>query len=55
MYLHSITDRDVIIDDGVWNLHLDKNLSYLPKNKFFKNLERERLEKYNSRNNEENT
>ena len=53
MYLHSITDRDVIIDDGVWNLHLDKNLSCLPKNKFFKNSE-ERLEKYNLRNSEEN-
>jgi hypothetical protein len=40
MYLQSIDDKDIIIDDGVWNLHLKKNLSYLPKNEFFKNLER---------------
>jgi len=38
MYLQSIDDKDVIIDEGVWNLHLDKNLSYLPKNEFFKNI-----------------
>ena len=28
MYLQSIDDKDIIIDDGVWNLHL-KGLSYL--------------------------
>jgi hypothetical protein len=53
MYLQSIADKDVIIDEGVWNLHLDKNLSYLPKNEFFKNLERKRWEKYNSRKKDE--
>ena len=47
MYLQSIDDKDAIIDEGVWNLHLDKNLSYLPKNEFFKNLERKKWEKYN--------
>ena len=44
MYLQILSDRDVIIDDGVWNLHLIKNLSYLPKNEFFKNLEKQRWE-----------
>ena len=44
MYLQILADRDVIIDDGVWNLHLIKNLSYLPKNEFFKNLEKQRWE-----------
>ena len=53
MYLQSIDDKDAIIDEGVWNLHLDKNLSYLPKNEFFKNLERKRWEKYNSRKKDE--
>ena len=53
MYLQSIADKDVIIDEGVWNLHLDKNLSYLPKNEFFKNLERKRWEKYNLRKKDE--
>ena len=46
MYLQSNDDRDTIIDNGVWNLHLVKNLSYLPKNEFFKNIERQRREKY---------
>ena len=53
MYLQSIDDKDVIIDEGVWNLHLDKNLSYLPKNEFFKNLEKKRWEKYNLKNKDE--
>ena len=53
MYLQSIDDKDVIIDEGVWNLHLDKNLSYLPKNEFFRNLEKKRWEKYNSKKKEE--
>ena len=45
MYLQSIDDKDVIIDNGVWDLHLVKNLSYLPKNEFFKELEIKRWEK----------
>ena len=53
MYLQSIDDKDVIIDNGVWNLHLVKNLSYLPKNEFFKELEKKRWEKYNLKNKEE--
>ena len=53
MYLQSIDDKDIIIDDGVWNLHLKKNLSYLPKNEFFKNLERKRWKRYNLQNKEE--
>ena len=48
MYLQSIDDKDVIIDNGVWDLHLVKNLSYLPKNEFFKELEIKRWEKYNN-------
>ena len=52
MYLQSIDDKDIIIDDGVWNLHLKKNLSYLPKNEFFKNLERKRWKRYNLQNKE---
>ena len=53
MYLQSIDDKDVIIDEGVWNLHLDKNLSYLPKNEFFKNQKKKRWEKYNLKNKDE--
>ena len=48
MYLQSIDDRDVIIDDGVWNLHLVKKLSYLPKNQFFKDLEKKTWKRFNS-------
>ena len=44
MYLQSSSMRDVIIDDSVWNLHLVKNLSYLPKNTCFKQLEKKMLE-----------
>ena len=54
IYLQSIDDRDVIIEEGVWNLHLEKNFSYLPKKEFFKNLEKIRWEKYNKRDEDKN-
>ena len=40
MYLQSSSNKDVIIDNSVWDLHLVKNLSYLPKNICFKQLEK---------------
>lgn len=49
MYLQSSSSRDVLIDNNVWNLHLIKNLSYLPKNTCFKKLEKELLEKIKSK------
>ena len=45
MYLQSSSSRDIIIDNNVWNLHLNKNLSYLPKNECFKQFEKKSLEK----------
>ncbi len=55
MYLQSSYSRDVIIDDSVWNLHLVKNLSYLPKNICFKQLEKRCWKKINQINVEEET
>ena len=49
MYLQSSSMRDVIIDNSVWNLHLVKNLSYLPKNTCFKQLEKNILEEIESK------
>ena len=49
MYLQSSSMRDVIIDESVWSLHLVKNLSYLPKNTCFKELEKKRLEEIESK------
>ena len=40
MYLQSTSFKDAVIEYGVWNLHLDKNLSYLPKNICFKQFEK---------------
>ena len=40
MYLQSTSFKDAVIENGVWNLHLDKNLSYLPKNICFKQFEK---------------
>ena len=54
MYLQSSSSRDVIIDNHVWNLHLIKNLSYLPKNICFKQLEKRCWKKLNQRKNKEN-
>ena len=53
MYLQSSSSRDVIIDDSVWNLHLVKNLSYLPKKICFKQLEKKCWKKLNQINIEE--
>ena len=54
MYLQSSSSRDVIIDNNIWNLHLIKNLSYLPKNICFKQLEKRCWKKLNQRKNKEN-
>ena len=40
MYLQSTNFKDSVIENGVWSLHLNKNLSYLPKNKCFKEFEK---------------
>ena len=40
MYLQSTSFKDAVIENGVWNLHLNKNLSYLPKNICFKQFEK---------------
>ena len=54
MYLQSSSSRDVIIENNVWNMHLIKNLSYLPKNICFKQLEKKCWKKLNQRKNKEN-
>jgi hypothetical protein len=54
MYLQSSSSRDVIIDNNIWNLHLIKNLSYLPKNICFKQLEKRCWKKLNQKKNKEN-
>ena len=46
MFLQSSSFKDTVIEDGVWSLHLNKNLSYLPKNKCFKQFEKKSWEKY---------
>ena len=53
MYLQSLSLRDVIIDNSVWELHLAKNLSYLPKNNWFKQLEKKCWKKFNQNKTEE--
>ena len=53
MYLQSSSSKDVIIDNSVWNLHLEKNLSYLPKNICFKQLEKKCWKKLNQSKNED--
>ena len=53
MYLQSSSMKDVIIDSSVWDLHLEKNLSYLPKNICFKQLEKRCWKKFNQRKNKE--
>ena len=40
MYLQSSSFKDSVIEKGVWNLHLNKKLSYLPKNTCFKIYEK---------------
>ena len=40
MYIQSSSFRDAVIENGVWSLHLNKNLSYLPKNSCFKQYEK---------------
>ena len=53
MYLQSSSMRDVIIDESVWNLHLIKNLSYLPKNISFNQLEKRCWKNFNQNENKE--
>ena len=53
MYLQSSSLKDEIIESTIWNLHLTKNLSYLPKNVCFKQFEKRCWEKLNQRKNEE--
>ena len=53
MYLQSSSNKDEIIDNSVWNLHLVKNLSYLPKNICFKQLEKRCWKKLNKKENDE--
>jgi hypothetical protein len=40
MYLQSSSFKDSVVERGVWNLHLNKKLSYLPKNTCFKIYEK---------------
>ena len=53
MYLQSISFRDTIIEKTIWNLHLKKDLSYLPKNVCFKIFEKKCWKKLNQRKNKE--
>ena len=47
MYLNSSSYRDVIIENNVWELYLNKNYSFMPKNICFKLLEKRRWNKLN--------
>ena len=51
MYLQSSSYRDEIVDNTIWNLHLKKDLSYIPKNKCFKQLGRRCLKIHESEDN----
>ena len=53
MYLQSSSIKDIIIERTIWDLHLKKDLSFLPKNTCFKKLEKNCWEKLNQRKNEE--
>ena len=53
MYLHLCLSRDSIIENSIWNLHLKKNLSYLPKNICFKQLEKKCWKRLNQKKNED--
>ena len=53
MYLQSSSYRDAIIDNSVWELHLEKKYSYLPKDNCFKLLEKRCWKKYDQNETEE--
>ena len=53
MYLQSSSYRDPIIDNSVWELHLEKKYSYLPKDICFKLLEKRCWKKYDNNESEE--
>ena len=53
MYLQSCSSRDPIIENSIWNLHLKKDLTYLPKNICFKQFEKKMLEKIKLKKNED--
>ena len=53
MYLQSSYAKDVIIDNSVWDLHLVKDLSYLPKKQCFKQSEKRCWHKLNKSKNED--
>ena len=53
MYLQSTSSHDSIIENTIWNLHLKKNLSYLPKNVCFKQSEKKCWKKLNQKKNTE--
>ena len=54
MYLKSSSFKDTVIENGVWSLHLSKNLSYLPKNKCFKQFEIKSWKKLDMKKKEDN-
>lgn len=53
MFLQSSAQKDPIIEKNIWDIHLKKDLSYLPKNECFKENEEESWRKLNQRKNEE--
>ena len=53
MFLQSSSTKDPIIDNSIWNLFLQKDYSYLPKNICFKQNEKKCRKKLNKRKNEE--
>jgi hypothetical protein len=52
MYLQSTSSKDPIIENSIWNLHLKKDLSYLPKSVCFKQSEKKCWKKLNQKKNE---
>ena len=49
-YIQALEERDPIIEDGVWNYHLENNNAFLPKNVCFQLKERKMLEALKSKN-----
>jgi len=53
MFLQSSAKKDPIIEKNIWDIHLKKDLSYLPKKVCFKQNEDRSWKKLNQRKNEE--
>ena len=55
IYVQCLSYRDPIIEEGIWNYHLERKTSYLPKNTCFNLNERNILEKFKNKNKEKSS